>query len=136
MNTDVVARRRSWWLIAAGVLLLLSAGAHGILGWKQLSAELGASNSGIDLIAALGAGWQYGTMAMIVFGIAALIGGLDVVRAGRGVHTILLVAGGGYVVFGAAAIVRMQDAFFALFVVTGLLLAIGAALERRRFATS
>lgn len=106
----------------AGVLMLLSALAHGLMGWPVMSAELAQTGASPDLVAGLGAGWLWGSVAMAVFGIITLGAGARLRQGNRSGVPALLAIGLGYVAFGAwAFVVRGYEPFFLLFVVTGLL---------------
>lgn len=116
-------RLRATLGIVAGVLMLLSAAAHSLLGWPQLRAQLEAAHAPADLIQGLGMGWNWGGAAMVAFGATVLrlfVRGLrgatvDVVPAR--IITVL------YLVFGAGALFITGDPFFLVFIVPGLLLA-------------
>ena len=58
--------------ILAGVLLILSAFAHSILGWKAMSDQLAQTNAPPDLVMGLRMGWTFGGPVMLVFGILCI----------------------------------------------------------------
>ena len=121
-----MTRLRAILGIIAGVLMLLSAAAHSLLGWKALSAELAKTNAPADLVQGLAAGWHWGGAAMVGFGGTVLwlfargFRGLPVDPTPARIIAIL------YLAFGAGAIAMTGDPFFMVFVVPGLLLAIAA----------
>jgi hypothetical protein len=106
----------------AGVVMVLSAVAHGPLGWRSLGAELARVGVPADLSGALAVGWWFGSAMMLACGGIALVAGARLRRGDRsGVVPVLIVAAA-YVGFGAAAYVARDFApFFFLFIVTGLL---------------
>lgn len=109
-----------------GVLMLLSAPAHSLLGWPELRAGLGRTSVPPDLVRALQIGWHFGGLAMAAFGAITL----HVFRSrARGSRTS---AAPGWIVavlylgFGAAALlVTGFDPFFLVFVVPGALVLLG-----------
>ena len=46
--------------------------AHGILGWKAMSAELLRTSASPDLLADLATGWYLGSVAMLAFPVVVL----------------------------------------------------------------
>lgn len=46
--------------LIAGILLLMSAGAHMILGWKNMSERLAQTTAPADLARGLQIGWTFG----------------------------------------------------------------------------
>jgi len=58
--------------LVAGALLILSAGAHSILGWKAMSEQLAQTNAPPDLVQGLRMGWMFGGPVMLVFGILSI----------------------------------------------------------------
>ncbi len=56
----------------SGALMVASAGAHSLAGWKLLRVELVRANVPADLILALSLGWQFAGTAMLVFGLIVL----------------------------------------------------------------
>lgn len=63
-----MGRARSILGVVTGFLLILSAAAHSLLGWKQLKSELEPLHAPADLVRAIGAGWNFGGAAMLAFG--------------------------------------------------------------------
>ena len=109
-------------VVVAGALMLLSAAAHGLLGWPAMLSELRAVGAADDLIGGLSAGWYWGSVAMVAFGLIALLAGMRLRRGDlSGVAPIRVVAAC-YVLFGLAAFFsRGFNPHFLLFVATGLL---------------
>ena len=113
--------------IVGGAFLILSAGAHAIVGWKAMSDQLARTNAPVDLVTGLRLGWIWGAVPMVVFGVLAI---QTFQKRFRGqpvsVFTAALIAAA-YLAYGAwAAIVTGGDPFFLLFVIPGTLLAIAA----------
>jgi hypothetical protein len=113
--------------LVAGVMLILSAGAHTILGWKAMSEQLAQTNAPPHLVMGLRMGWTFGGPVMIVFGILCISTFLRRFRgeAARTLAPILIAIA--YIGFAAwAAIETGGDPFFMLFLVPGVLLAIAS----------
>jgi len=122
--------KRMVGLVAAG-LLILSSGAHSLLGWKQLNGQLMANRVPPDLILGLKLGWQFGGVAMLVFGVVVVSILARPSQNDRGRVFPVLAIGVAYVTFGAwALIVSGHDPFFAIFIVPGLLLLVAALPTR------
>jgi hypothetical protein len=124
---------RSMLVLLAGVVMILSAAAHGLLGWPAMLQALHGAGAPADLAAALSIGWYFGSMAMLVFGVVTVLSALRLRRGdSSGVTTIRVIAAG-YVLFGLAAILyRHLNAHFLLFVVTGALAGLPLWGLRRR----
>ena len=116
--------------MTAGALMIASSGAHSLFGWKALRAELERAKAPDDLILALALGWQFAGTAMLVFG--CIVMELFFLRL-RGKAVTLWPAGFigvAYVAFGTIALIMSHfDPFFAVFIVPGILLIIGAAIR-------
>lgn len=122
-------------LIAAGLLMLLSAAAHGMLGWPAMSQGLAQAGAPPDLAGGLAVGWYWGTLAMLAFGLIVLAAALRLRRGDPSLNAPVLVIAVSYVFFGLAAFVaRDNEPFFFLFVATGLLagLPVAGPASRRR----
>jgi hypothetical protein len=113
--------------IIAGVILLLSAGAHSILGWKAMNEQLAATNAPAALVQGLQVGWVFGGVVMLVFGILCINIFLKRLR-GQSASTLapilISVAYLGFSVW--AAILTGGDPFFMIFVIPAVLLAIAS----------
>jgi hypothetical protein len=106
----------------AGVVMLVSAVAYGLMGWPTMSEGLTQAAASPDLIAGLQAGWYWGSVSMAVFGAITLIAGGRLRHGNRSGVPILLAVGAGYLIFGAAAfLLHGHQPHFLLFVLTGLL---------------
>ena len=113
--------------LVAGAFLILSAGAHSILGWKAMSEQLAQTNAPPDLVQGLQVGWIYGGVVMLVFGALCISTFLKRFR-GQPVSTFApaLIAVS-YIAFSAwAAIITGGDPFFMIFIVPAVLLAIAS----------
>jgi hypothetical protein len=113
--------------LIAGIILILSSGAHSILGWKGLSAKLAAINVPEDLVFGVKAGWEFGGIAMLAFGIIVVVIFVNKLR-GRYASTFpAMVFAITYLAIGAWALSASNfNPFFWLFIVTGLLLLVAA----------
>ncbi|HEX6641752.1 MAG TPA: hypothetical protein VF215_11600 [Thermoanaerobaculia bacterium] len=108
--------------LVASLILILSSGAHSILGWKSLAAQLAATNAPADLVRGLQIGWEFGGFAMLAFGIIAATIFLRRLR-GEAVSTLpTIVIGVFYVLFGAWALLVSRDPFFLIMLVPGALM--------------
>lgn len=104
------------------VLLLLSAIAHAAMGWPEVARTLRGAALAEDFIAGQAAGWLFGSLAMVVFGVFTLLSlarhalGLDPMRGA------MLVIASAYCLFGAVAFVgRDYEPHFLGFVTIGVL---------------
>ena len=112
--------------IVAGIILILSAFAHSILGWKAMSEELARTNAPADLVLGLEIDWKFGGPVMLTLGIIAIHMSLNRWR-GKLVSTfapgLMAIM---YTLFGIWAIAVSGEPFFAIFIVPGVLLAIAS----------
>lgn len=113
--------------LIAALLLILSSGAHSILGWQGMSAQLALTNANPELVSGLKMGWHFGGVVMLALGIifVLLFGKL---YRGEDVATypaaVIAVA---YLAFGIWAMVSSGfNPFFLVFLVPGLLLALAS----------
>jgi hypothetical protein len=113
--------------LVAGAFLILSAGAHSIIGWKAQSEQLAQTNAPPDLVQGLRMGWLFGGPVMLVLGILCIA---TFLRRFRGEAAPLLapvLISIAYIAFAAfAAISTGGDPFFLLFLVPGVLLALAS----------
>jgi len=117
--------------LIVGVLMILSAAAHSLAGWKQLKSTIETLHAPAELVRAIGAGWNFGGAAMVAFGL--IVVALFTHRLKGGAVNLLpaIVIGTTYVAFGAGAMaVNDFDPFFLVFVIPGALLLI-ASVEGR-----
>ena len=114
--------------LIAAVFLVLSSGAHSLLGWPQLHAQLAKAGAPADLIQGLRVGWHFGGVAMVAFGLILGMLFLDAFR-GRAVNLRpALLIGVAYLAFGAWALyVSGMNPFFLIFIVPGLMAIVGAS---------
>jgi len=115
---------RSWLGLVGGVLILLSSAAHSILGWSGIHGQLLAAGVGTDLVDGLRIGWQFGGIAMVAFGVIAILTCVARLR-GRAAPAIpLVVIGIAYSLFGGwASWASHGDPFLSLvFLLPGVLL--------------
>ena len=118
--------------LVGGGMLLLSFVVHTVLGTRAMGEALAATNAPADLVQGLIAGWVFGGVAMLVFGV--LVVRLFLVRRrdpGVSAAPALLI-GAAYVAFGGWALTMSHfDPFFTVFLVPGLLLVVAALLSGR-----
>ena len=122
-----MSRTRKVSGIVAGVLLVLSAGAHSLLGGAALRAELVAANVPGDLLRGVMIGWHFGGVAMLAFGGIVLHTFLRRRETAPASLVPARIVAATYLLFGAGALVLTGfDPFFLVFVVPGLLLALAS----------
>ena len=113
--------------IVAGVILILSAFAHSVLGWKAMSEQLARTNAPADLVQGLQVGWVFGGPVMLVFGILSIATFLKRFRGERASTLAPVLISIVYLGFSAwAAFITGGDPFFMIFVVPAVLLAIAS----------
>jgi hypothetical protein len=113
--------------LLAGAMLILSAGAHTILGWKAMSEQLAQTNAPPDLVMGLRMGWTFGGPVMLVFGILCISTFLRRFRGDAAPTLAPILISIAYIGFATwAAIETGGDPFFMLFLVPGVLLAIAS----------
>ena len=108
---------------AAAILIVISGAAHSLVGWKEMHSGLKASTATPELIKALGIGWVFGGVAMLVLGSIAIA---STVKRSHDPTASLLpvrIIGIAYVAFGAGAMsITGFDPFFLVFILPGILL--------------
>jgi hypothetical protein len=119
-------------LVAAGLLLVLSSAAHAGLGWPMMASELAKTSAPEDLTSGLAVGWYFGSVAMLAFGVIALIAGFSGVTARGGIFWASLAVGIAYGGFGLATYAVHREAHFLGFVAIGTLAAYGSVRALRR----
>ena len=110
--------------LVVGVLFVVSAAAHSLLGWKELGAGLAKVSAPPDLARGLAIGWHFGGAAMLAFGVIVILLFLEARRNPAVSLRPALVIGATYVVFGDAAFFlgAFNPFFFLAFILPGLLL--------------
>ena len=125
--------------LVAAVIVLLSSGAHSLLGWPGLRTQLAAANAPAALVDGLAMGWHFGGLMMLVTGIV-IIWLVKIARDGRiNVWLPLFVIGIAYELFAIGCAVLLGfDPFLFVFLVPGALLSCAAAMmmARRREAVA
>ena len=115
--------------------MILSSGAHSLLGWPGLRTQLAATNAPPALVSGLAMGWHFGGLMMLVIGLVVV---WLVTRASDGAARVwlpLFVIGLAYEVFAIGCAVLLGfDPFLFVFLVPGSLLSCAAAMlmSRRR----
>lgn len=85
------------------VLLLASSAAHAFVGGPALSRELSNAGAGADLVHTVMAGWYFGSVCMLVFGLIAAWHAGDFWRRSNRSTAGLMLVGLGYLGFGLGA---------------------------------
>jgi hypothetical protein len=122
-----MSRTRSVLGLVAAAIVLLSSYAHSIIGWQALGGELAKINAPADLITGLEIGWRWGGLAMIPFGLIliATFWPRFKGRPGPSMFPASMIAIT-YIGAGAWAFVHSNyDPFFFIFIVPGVLMALG-----------
>ena len=114
--------------VLGGAVLILSSGAHSILGWQSLAAQLAAVEVAPDLAEGLRIGWHFGGAAMLAFGIIAVLSFVKQMR-GRAVWLVpAQVIALAYLLFGVwALVVSGYDPFFLMFIVPAVMIGVAAS---------
>jgi hypothetical protein len=122
-----MSKIRSVLGLIAGVILVLSSGAHTFLGWQALGAELARTNAPADLVNGLEIGWKWGGVAMLAFGITVIVTFLRRYRGEAASTFTPALVSVAYIAFGAWALVHSSfDPFFFIFIVPGVILALAS----------
>ena len=117
--------------LLGGLVLILSAVAHSVMGWQALSAELAKSQAPADLVLGLKIGWHFAGMAMVAFGLIAISIFRHAMRGESPSMIPIFVMSIAYFMFGVYALVVSKfDPFAFIFIVPAALL--GAAATGRR----
>jgi len=112
---------RSWLLIVGGLLLGAGAFVHAFAGWPPLRGALESHGCTSNLIGAVGAGWVFGSVAMLTFGFLVLCDGVRLRQGARVCVASSPAIGAAYLAFGATAwLLRDLNPHFLSFVLAGL----------------
>jgi hypothetical protein len=111
----------------AAVMILLSAFAHSVLGWRAMGTALAQTNAPADLVRGLGIGWVFGGACMVAFGLTVAWTSRALWRGASPPRLPLAAIVACYLLFGAAAmVVSGGDPFYLVFIIPGLLAAYAA----------
>jgi len=121
---------KSFLVLLAGALMVISSAAHAFLGWPPLRGELRTAGLAGNLIGALAVGWYFGSVSMLAFGAITLRSGRLLRKGDRsGVAPVRMIAAS-YLIFGLAAFLsRNFNPHFLVFIFTGLLAGIPVLSE-------
>lgn len=112
--------------LVAVVLLVLSAGAHSVLGWNAMREQLARTTAPADLVLGLEIDWKFAGPVMLTF---AIICGRVFLKRLRGERVSTFAPGViavMYTLFGGWALYMSGDPFFMVFVVPGVLIGIAS----------
>jgi hypothetical protein len=113
--------------LVAGIILILSSGAHSILGWSTVSDQLTAVHVPADLVTGLKMAWFFGGVLTLVLGIIVVMLFLQRLRSQLVSKAPALVIAIGQLAFGIWVLaITNLDPFGFIFIVPGVLLAIAA----------
>jgi hypothetical protein len=111
---------------AAALMLILSAGAHSLLGGPRVEAELRAAGVTPELLLRMRVGWQFGGLAMLALGAMLLVLFVRRLRGERVPVFPAVITAAAYLLFGGWALWISGNPFFFIFIVPGALLALAA----------
>jgi hypothetical protein len=118
-----MSRPRAILGLAAAALLVLSSGAHSLLGWPVQRAALAEVHASADLVSGLAMGWHFAGAAILAFGIIAGWTFLRLLRGQPAWTRPVQVIGVVYFLFGIGALVASGfEPFFLIFVIPGAML--------------
>ena len=121
-------KTRSVLGLIGGGILILSSGAHSILGWQAMREQLARTNAPAELVTGLKIGWMFGGPVMLVLGTLAVVTFLKRYRVEPASTLAPALTAAAYLGFAAwAAIETNFDPFFFMFLVPGILLALASA---------
>lgn len=117
--------------------MILSSGAHSLLGWRGLRTQLAAANAPPPLVDGLAMGWHFGGLMMLVTGVVVVWLVMIARDPVTNVWFPLFVIGIAYELFAIGCAVLLGfDPFLFVFLIPGSLLSCAAALlTARRRAT-
>ena len=122
-----------WIFPVVAAFLVLSSLAHGILGWKAMSAEVARTGASPELLADLATGWYLGSVAMVAFAVIVAATWLEARGKRPAGRTAAATIGLTYFTFGLLAFFRSLSTHFLIaFVIPGALL--GVAVLKCRWA--
>jgi hypothetical protein len=123
----MAARVRVVTGLVGSVIIALSSVAHSLMGWAAQRQQLEQLSAPPDVIRGLMIGWLFGGLAILVFGVIAVLSFVQVLR-GRTPHMrATLIIGFAYTGFGIWAWFLTREPFSLVFIVPGLLVLTGAA---------
>lgn len=118
-------------VLVAGLVILLSAYPHATAGWPSLRPALVDAGVDGDVVAALGIGWYFGSVAMAALGLTAILVFVELRRGHARARRFAVVVAAAYLAFGLTAwLTRDLNPHFLIFVVPGALLLLGALIWR------
>lgn len=113
--------------LVAGVMLILSAAAHSLLGGKEMGDQMKALSLPPDLVRGLLVGWHFGGVAMLAFGVIVLALFLRRLKGETVPSFPAWVIGGCYLAFGLFAfVISSFNPFYSVFIVPAILLLVAA----------
>jgi hypothetical protein len=120
-------RRRDVIGLIAALMIIVSSGAHTILGWRGMRGELAAARVPGDLMLGLQIGWQFGGAAMLTFGVVLFAIFRQRLRGANGSLLLPRAVALTYLLFGAWALAATGgDLFFLVFLIPGAFLAMAS----------
>lgn len=122
-----VRKLRNFVGLFAGLMLVLSCGAHTIMGWDMMRSQLSKTNAGPELVKGLMVGWMFGGMAMLAMGaITVLIFGARIRGQAVSMEPVRVISVG-YVVFALwVGLTYDFDPFFLMFLAPAVLVGIAS----------
>lgn len=116
-----------------GLLLIASGGAHALLGWPPFHSALKNAGIDADVIGAIAAGWYFGSISMVAFGLIILHQAIRRLRGSAIQAGPLWTISAAYLLFGVGAyLARHFNPHFLLFIVTGVVVGLLALVSTPR----
>lgn len=122
-------RTRYFLGLSAGVMLILIALMHSLIGWQAAKPEFVQAGLRADLLQGLLINWHFGGVGTLTLGAVVLILVVQMRRDGRQAVRFLPLGliGCAYIAYGAwALVVADMNPFFCMFIVPGLLLVLSS----------
>ena len=120
-------RLRSVLGIIGGAVIAVSSALHGLLGWPAMAGELARIQASPDLVGGLRVGWYFGSVAMLAFGLVAIVTFAARMRGQPASLAPVVIVAVAYLAFGLWALVASDmNPFFLIFIVPALMLLIAA----------
>jgi hypothetical protein len=120
-------RLRSVLGLLGGGIIAASSALHALMGWPAMAGELTRIQASPDLVAGLRVGWYFGSVAMLAFGLVAIVTFAARMRGQPASLAPVVIVAVTYLAFGLWALVASgMNPFFLIFIVPALMLLIAS----------
>ena len=120
-------RLRSVLGLLGGGIIAASSALHALMGWPAMAGELARIQASPDLVAGLRVGWYFGSVAMLAFGLVAIVTFAARMRGQPASLAPVVIVAVTYLAFGLWALVASgMNPFFLIFIVPALMLLIAS----------